>query len=187
MWLSRIFFNSAFWTGLHRDVWQPSLHMTIWGMHIQAKASKDFYNYRGTMKYSASLVNIDGKLDVVMTKGDKSNSIDIASGKNGFGSSISGGEVLFLAVATCYCNDIYREARKFDITVDNVEVVVDGDFGGPGEPASNVSCKIKVAAQASDDDIRKLVEHTDKIAEIPMSIRKGTPITVTEIIPVGNK
>ena len=139
------------------------------------------------MKYSASLVNIDGRLDVVVTKGNRSKSIEIAPRKDGIGSSISGGEVLFLAIATCYCNDIYREAKKFGITVENVEVEVDGDFGEPGEPASNVSCRIKVTAQASDDEILELVKHTDKIAEIPMSIRNGTPVTVTEIIPLGIK
>ena len=139
------------------------------------------------MKYGANLVNVDGRLDVVMTKGDRSNSVEIAAGKGGFGSSISGGEVLFLAVATCYCNDIYREARKFGITVDNVEVDVDGDFGGPGEPASNVNCRIKVTAKASEDEIHKLVEHTDKIAEIPMSLRNGTAITLNEIIPISSK
>ena len=39
-----------------------------------------------------------------------------------------------------------------------------------GEPALNVQCKIMVTAQASEEEIRKLVKHTDKIAEIPMSI-----------------
>ena len=139
------------------------------------------------MKYSASMVNVDGKLDVVMTKGDITNQVEIAPHRSGFGSSISGGEVLFLAIATCYCNDIYREARKFDIKVDNVEVDVDGDFSGPGQPAENVTCKIKVIAQASEDEIRKLVEHTDSIAEIPMSLRRGTPVTLAEIIPISSK
>lgn len=72
--------------------------------------------------------NIDGKLDVVMKVGNKTNTVDIAPKHDGFGSSISGGEVLFLAIATCYCNDIYREARILDIKVDNIEVDVDGDL-----------------------------------------------------------
>jgi uncharacterized OsmC-like protein len=35
---------------------------------------------------------------------------------------------LFLALATCYCNDIYREAAKRNIKVDSVEVEVEGTF-----------------------------------------------------------
>ena len=139
------------------------------------------------MKYSASMHNIDGELDVLMKVGDRSNTVDIAPKKNGFGSSISGGEVLFLAIATCYCNDIYREGRKLGIQVDGVEVDVDGDFGGPGDPAWNVKCRIKVTAQAGEEEIRKLVEHTDAIAEIPKSLRNGTPISLAEIVAVSSQ
>lgn len=139
------------------------------------------------MKYSASLQNIDGKLDILMKVGDKTNKVNIEPKPNGMGSSISGGEVLFLAIATCYCNDIYRESRKLGIQVDDVEVDVDGDFMAAGEPALNVKCRIKVTAQASEGEIRKLVEHADKIAEIPMSIRNGTPISLTEIVAVSSQ
>jgi len=139
------------------------------------------------MKYSASMVNMDGKLDVLMKVGDKTNTVNIEPRPNGFGSSISGGEVLFLAIATCYCNDIYREAKKFDIKVDNVEVDVDGDFGSPGEAASNVKCRLKVTAQANEDEIRKLVEHTDAMAEIPKSLRNGTAVELSEVVAISSK
>ena len=133
------------------------------------------------MKYSASMHNVGGKLDVLMKKGDATSTVEIATRRDGLGSSISGGEILFLAIATCYCNDLYREGKKLGIKVDGVEVDVDGDFGGPGEPAMNVNCKIKVTAQASEEEIRKLVEYTDVIAEIPMSLRRGTSITLTDV------
>jgi len=139
------------------------------------------------MKYSASVHNVDGKLDVVVTKGDQTSILDIAPQHSGFGSSISGGEILFLAIATCYCNDLYREGKKLGVKVDNVEVNVDGDFMAAGEPALNVQCKIKVAAQASEEEIRKLVKHTDAIAEIPMSLRKGTSVTVTDVEVMESK
>jgi uncharacterized OsmC-like protein len=139
------------------------------------------------MKYSASMHNIDGRLDVIMKKGDQTNTLDIAPYKKGFGSSISGGEILFLAIATCYCNDIYRESKKLGIVIDNVEVDVDGDFMAAGEPAMNVQCRIKVTAQASEEEIRKLVAHTDSTAEIPMSLRNGTPISLIEILAVSSQ
>jgi len=139
------------------------------------------------MKYSASMHNVDGKLDVVMKKGDEINTVEIAPGHSGFGSSISGGEILFLAIATCYCNDLYREGKKLGIKVDNVEVDVDGDFMAAGEPALNIQCKIKVTAQASEEEIQRLIVYTDSIAEIPMSLRKGTFVTVTDVEAVESK
>lgn len=129
--------------------------------------------------------NVDGELDVVMSRGDIASTLDIPPQRKGFGSSISGGEIMFLAIATCYCNDLYREGKKLGIQVDDVEVSVDGDFMAAGEPALNVNCKIMVTAQASEEEIRNLVEHTDKIAEIPMSIRNGTAISLSEVVPVS--
>jgi uncharacterized OsmC-like protein len=139
------------------------------------------------MKYTASMRNIDGKLDVVVNRGDIASNLEIAPGRNGYGSSISGGEILFLAIATCYCNDLYREGRKLGIRVDEVEVHVDGDFMAAGEPALNVQCKIMVTAQASEEEIQKLVAHTDAIAEIPMSLRNGTPISLTEVMAITSQ
>ena len=138
------------------------------------------------MKYTASMRNLDGNLDVVMSRGEIASNLEIPPQRKGFGSSISGGEIMFLAIATCYCNDLYREGKKLGIEVEDVEVHVDGDFNAAGEPAQNVNCKIMVTAQASEE-IRNLVEHTDKIAEIPMSIRNGTTITLSEVVAVSKK
>jgi uncharacterized OsmC-like protein len=44
--------------------------------------------------------------------------------------------LLFLALATCYCNDIFREAAKQGLKIDGVEVKVEGEFGAEGEPNS---------------------------------------------------
>ena len=37
-------------------------------------------------------------------------------------SGVNRGELLFLALATCYCNDLYREAEKLGIDVREVNV-----------------------------------------------------------------
>jgi uncharacterized OsmC-like protein len=67
----------------------------------------------------------------------------VAPKSSGYGSSSNGGELLFLALATCYYNDIHREAIKRNIQVVRVEVEVSGDFGAEGEPAKNVNWMIK--------------------------------------------
>jgi uncharacterized OsmC-like protein len=99
----------------------------------------------------------------------------------GFGSSANGGELLFLALATCYCNDIYREAAKGGISVERVEVEVEGDFGAEGTSAKNVSYRAQVAAKASPEEIRALMNHTDQVVEIQNTLRVGTPVTLSGV------
>lgn len=84
--------------------------------------------------------------------------------------------MLFLALATCYCNDIYREAAKRDIEVDRVEVEVTGNFEAEGKPGSNIVYRAKVDAKASPEEIRELLSHTDTVAEIQNTLRVGTAV-----------
>jgi uncharacterized OsmC-like protein len=93
----------------------------------------------------------------------------------------SSGELLFLALATCYCNDIYREAAKRAVKVERVEVEVSGDFGAEGEPAKNVTYRAKVHAQGTEAEVRALMEHTDTVAEIQNSLRVETPVKLAGI------
>ena len=69
------------------------------------------------MKISASLTNENQKNEVVVRTNETKTILDIKPQKAGRGSSINGGELLFLAIATCYCNDIYREATEMGIEV----------------------------------------------------------------------
>lgn len=89
------------------------------------------------MKFSARIQNDAGQHQVSLKVGEKEQSLAIAPKASG-GSSISGGELLFLALATCFCNDTYREAAKWNIRVESVDVEVEGNFEAEGQPASNV-------------------------------------------------
>jgi hypothetical protein len=66
-----------------------------------------------------------------------------------------------------------------------VEVEVDGEFGGEGEHAKNVTYRAKVAARASEKEIRELTTFTDSVAEIQNTLRRGIPVTLSkiEVIP----
>ncbi|MDP9110380.1 MAG: OsmC family protein, partial [Candidatus Eremiobacteraeota bacterium] len=68
-----------------------------------------------------------------MRTGASEQSIDLPAKPDRCGFGVNGGELLFLALGTCYCNDLYREARKRGIEISAVEVDVDGDFGAEGE------------------------------------------------------
>jgi len=127
------------------------------------------------MKFSARVQNDPNAHQVTLKVRDKEQFLSIAPKPTG-GSSVSGGELLFLALATCYCNDIYREAAKRDLKVEAVEVEVTGDFEEEGKSASNIVYRAKTKAIASNDEIRELMNHTVTVAEIQNTVRTGIPV-----------
>lgn len=133
------------------------------------------------MKIRAQVQNSQGSHQVRLATNEKEHSLEIPPRESGFGSSANGGELLFLALATCYCNDIYREAAKRNIAVERVEVKVEGDFEKEGGPASNVTYRAKVKAQASEAEIQALMEHTDTVAEIQNTLRASTPVKLSAL------
>jgi organic hydroperoxide reductase OsmC/OhrA len=133
------------------------------------------------MKISATVKNSAGRHEATVQTNDQKQSIAVPPKATGPGSSANGGELLFLALATCYCNDIYREAARHGIEVEGVEVEVEGDFGGVGEPDDNVTYRARVRAHATEAAIRELMAHTDTVAEIQNTLRVGPGVTLSGI------
>jgi uncharacterized OsmC-like protein len=133
------------------------------------------------MKFGARVENSKAGHKVTMHAGESEHSIDIPPRETGFGSSASGGELLFLALATCYCNDIYREASRKNIEVESVEVEVEGDFPAAGEGSRNIIYTVKVAARANEREIHELIKLTDRVAEVHNTIRNGTSVVLTQM------
>lgn len=127
------------------------------------------------MKFSATVTNGAGDQQVTLKVGNKEQSLPIEPKPTG-GLSVTGGELLFLALATCFCNDIYREGARRGITVESVVVEVEGDFEAERMPATNIAYKVKVNADASEEEINELIMYTDSIAEIHNTLRLGTPV-----------
>ena len=92
------------------------------------------------------------------------------------GSSLNGGELLFLALATCHCNDLYREAQARGLTVRRVEVQVEGESGGRGEPARGIVYRARIAGDAPPAHLSQLLRDTDRVAEIHNTLRHGCPV-----------
>jgi uncharacterized OsmC-like protein len=132
------------------------------------------------MKISARVENSRDNHQVTLQTNANVHTIVIPPKPTGYGSSANGGELLFLALASCYCNDIYREAAKRNIQVERVEVQVEGEFSAEGEPAKNVTYRAKVFSPASEEEIRELMKVTDKVAEIQNTLRAETPVVLTE-------
>lgn len=136
------------------------------------------------MHVQARVDNRPGSHDAEVTSDGRSQTLAIP-GKPAGGSAASGGEMLFLALATCYCNDLYREAARRDVELTHVEVTVEGDFAAPGQPARAVSYRARVWAKAPREEIEALMAHTDTVAEIHNTLRQATAVTLTDAVAVA--
>jgi organic hydroperoxide reductase OsmC/OhrA len=136
------------------------------------------------MRTEAAVASAPGRHEVVLSTDGRMHAIAIAPRASGAGSAANGGELLCLALATCWCNDVYREAEPRGIEVVRVEVRASAEFGAPGEAASAITYRVRVEARASEREIRELCAHTDRVAEVHNTLRKGMPVTLTGCDPV---
>jgi len=132
------------------------------------------------MRTEAHVDNANQSHAVLLSTDGASRSVAIPARPVG-GSSVNGGELLCLAIATCYCNDIYREAAQRNIAVVRVEVHAEAEFGSPGEPARNLRYRARVEARAPESVVRELMLHTDRVAEIQGTLRKGMEVRLEHV------
>ena len=130
------------------------------------------------MNVSASIHHAGNLQEVMVETNGLSKQISIPPKPGGFGSSVNGAELLLLSIATCFCNDVYREANKRGISIEGVNVVATGEFGAEGEPGSNFQYKAEVISAAPADIIRQLINDVNEIAEIHKTLRNGISVTL---------
>jgi organic hydroperoxide reductase OsmC/OhrA len=130
------------------------------------------------MEISAILRNSVGdQVATVRTEGSE-RQLSIPAKDSGPGSGVNGGELLMLALATCYCNDLYREAVRLGITLDAVEVEATASFPGIGLAAANIRYRAKVSSPADPATIADLLRQTDAVAEVHNTVRAGVPVVL---------
>jgi organic hydroperoxide reductase OsmC/OhrA len=104
--------------------------------------------------------------------------VPVQGKSTGRGSAVSGGEFLMLALATCFCNDIYREAGRLNIRVDAVEVEAGAEFAGVGLAASHITYRARISSPASRAEVDALLRQTDLVAEVHNTIRAGVEVSL---------
>ena len=130
------------------------------------------------MKITATVENSFTKNTVTVQTNDVAQELIIPSKLTGMGSSVNGGEFLCLALATCFCNDIYRESIKKNISITKVLVQASAEFATEGEPGYNITYKATLEGDASDEELAQLIRHTDKVSEIQNTLRAGVKVTL---------
>ena len=128
------------------------------------------------LQISAHVTNAGPDHSATVATNGRTQAVVIPARPDGPGSSLTGGELLCLALATCYCNDLYREARRRGISLHLVAVEVSSTFHARGEPASGITYRARIEGDASDAELRALLEETDAVAEVQNTLRQGCPV-----------
>lgn len=129
------------------------------------------------MKISAFVNSQPDQHHTRVQTNDSARELTIPPKPMGHGSAVNGGELLMLALATCFCNDLYREAGKRNMVLTQVDVIVTGDFGAEGEAGTNFQYEAHVVSDAPANVIEELIAYTDSVAEVHNTLRKGTAVT----------
>ena len=130
------------------------------------------------MQISALVTNSGTSHNVSVSTNGSSQSLPVPAKTSGNGSGINGGEFLMLALATCYCNDLYREAQRMGISLSRIEVEAKAEFAGVGLAARNIQYRANVESSASPEKITDLIRQTDAVAEVHNTIRAGVPVVL---------
>ncbi|TPE43711.1 OsmC family protein [Pontibacter mangrovi] len=131
------------------------------------------------MTIAATIKNAYQQHEATVSTNGNGRQVTIPGKPEGYGSAVNGGELLFLALATCFCNDVYREAARRNMAISLVEVTVTGEFGQEGEPASNITYQANIQApNHSQQEIASLIRHVDQVAEVHNTLRKGVDVTL---------
>ena len=130
------------------------------------------------MTISAIVKSAASMHEVVVRTDATARSLAIPPKATGRGSAVNGGELLMLALATCYCNDLYREAEQLEISLDSVEVEASARFPGVGLAATDIRYRASISSPAPQKAIADLLRRTDAVAEVQNTIRAGVPVAL---------
>ena len=128
--------------------------------------------------FSVETRTIHGQVTALGSAGPFTLVVDRPAEAGGGGKGFNGGQLLYLAVAGCISNDLFREAARFGVELRSVRVTVDGDFSGDPAVSGPITYDVEVSGSG---DLEVLVREVDRIAEIPNSLRRGTAVALGEI------
>ena len=126
--------------------------------------------------FEVEVRNVAGEPAAIGNAGPYTVVLDRPAEGGGRGIGFNGGQLLYLAVAGCVSNDLFREAAIDGIDLQRVRVSVSGDFSGDPPVSTDIGSDVELSGNASEQELRDLAGKVDRIAEIPNSLRNGTPV-----------
>lgn len=128
------------------------------------------------MEISARIRNTLDDHSLSVSTAGHAQSLRVSAKPGGRGSAVNGGELLAAALATCYCNDLYREADRLGIGISACEVIATVQFGAVGQAATVVTYAARVESRAPADEVERLLCETDRLAEVHNTLRSGCAV-----------
>ena len=132
------------------------------------------------MEISAAVKSTASGQEVSVRTGKTSQSLVVPAKPSGQGPAVNGGEFLMLALATCYCNDLYREAQRLGIPIQGAQIEALAEFPGIGLAATNIRYRARVHSSAPAPEIARLFRETDAVAEVHNTVRAGVPVQLVQ-------
>lgn len=134
-----------------------------------------------SMRVEARLSNRPGEHEVTVVTDGSEKTLASSAKPGGRGCRVNGGELLVAALATCMCNDLFREAATRNLSLRAVDVSVSAEFTREGAPGQGFGYTAIISGDAPDADLEALVRHTDAVAEIQNALRTAMPIRVNSV------
>jgi uncharacterized OsmC-like protein len=88
----------------------------------------------------------------------------------------TGAHLLHLAAAGCVLNDVYREAGQLGIRIEGVRVTASGSFDTQTWTSTGIAYQVELRSPASPEELARLLNRVDEVAEIPRAIRAGATV-----------
>ncbi len=103
------------------------------------------------MHIEVETCNVDGQVTALGSAGPFTLVVDRPVEGGGDGLGFNGGQLLYLAVAGCISNDLFRDARTAGIELSHVRVKVGADFVGEPAISDEIRYEVEVAGDASEE------------------------------------
>ncbi len=128
------------------------------------------------MGYDVETISVDGRSTALGSAGSFTLVVDRPVGAGGGGLGFNGGQLLNLAVAACFSNDLFREAARIGIDLSRVRVTAHSEYGGSPTVSGPIDVELEVDGDAPTERLAELVHLVDQVAEIPNTLRQGTAV-----------
>jgi organic hydroperoxide reductase OsmC/OhrA len=101
----------------------------------------------------------------------------------GMGLGFNGGELLALALGGCLSNDVQYVADEMGLTVVDLAITVEVDFGG--QPTTATDARMTVVCKLADDaDPAELIARAKARCTIANTLRVGVPVAIESELPL---
>lgn len=129
----------------------------------------------------AFIRTISGMQSAVGWVGNQTITIGRPEGVGGDGLGYSGGQVLVLAVGTCFYNNLYYAADERGIKIQSAELEITGGWTEEPMVSSGIVVNAKVEAEAAPAEIEELIHYASRVSTVSNSVRQGTTVTIGNI------